>query len=153
MKIQVVLNEAANLNELFANAAVPWKWSFRGSEEVEADFTVGEIPYKFYAHVASATYDGPKNAWNVEFRQAGTRDRNKRFGLSGTGNAPQVMSTVVDILRTLLQSRGYITQLVFTAKEESRQGLYKRMVQRLLPLWHMEYSDTEFTVTKPEVQI
>lgn len=145
-----VLQEA--LNELFSNH-VNWKWSFRGSEEVEADFTVGDIPYKFYAHSASTTFDGPKDVWSVEFRQAGTRDRNKRFGLSSTGNAPLVMSTVVNIMRNMLEGRSYITKLVFSAKEESRQGLYKRMVQRLLPAWDVQQDGTEFTVTKPEVQI
>lgn len=149
-----VLQEA--LNELFSNH-VNWKWSFRGSEEVEADFTVGDIPYKFYAFADSAVVDDEGNdvwnMWSVEFRQAGTRDRNKRFGLSGTGNAPLVMATVVDIMRNMLEGRSYITKLIFSAKEESRQGLYKRMVQRLLPAWDVQQDGTEFTVTKPEVQI
>lgn len=145
-----ILQEA--LNELFSDH-VNWKWVFRGTDEVEADFTVGDIPYKFYAHNASTTFNGPKDTWSVEFRQAGTRDRNKRFGLSGTGNAPLVMSTVVNIMRNMLEGRSYITKLVFSAKEESRQGLYKRMVQRLLPAWNVQQDGTEFTVTKPEVQI
>lgn len=149
-----VLQEA--LNELFSND-VNWKWTFRGTEEVEADFTVGDIPYKFYAFADSAIVDDEDNdiwnVWGVEFRLAGTRDRNKRFGLSGTGNASLVMATVVDIMRNMLEDRPYITKLVFSAKEESRQGLYKRMVQRLLPAWDVRQDGTEFTVTKPEVQL
>jgi hypothetical protein len=39
--------------------------------------------------------------------------------------------------------------MTFAAKEDSRQGLYARMVKRLLPKWHLEQNGEAFVLTRP----
>jgi hypothetical protein len=141
------------LDELFKNASTNWKWGFRGSEEVEADFVVGEIQYKFYAY---ANVHKDPTAWEVEFKviEDGTpaNRSGNRYGITGTGNSAQVMSTVVDITKNFLfQYKHRITKLIFTAKEGSRRDLYARMVKRLLPDWDLKTEGGNFYLTAPKV--
>jgi 8-oxo-dGTP pyrophosphatase MutT (NUDIX family) len=75
----------------------------------------------------------------------------QKFGLTGTGNSAEVMSTVVDIMRAFLEKyQDKIQVLTFSAKEDSRQGLYARMVKRLLPNWTMTQKDEFFTLVAPK---
>jgi hypothetical protein len=61
------------------------------------------------------------------------------------------MSTVVDIMRAfLLKYKDKIQVLSFSAKEDSRQGLYARMVKRLLPDWTMKQSGEHFVLVAPK---
>jgi hypothetical protein len=124
----------------------PWKWSFQGSEEAVAVFHVGEVSYMFHAY-------GSDGDWEVEFKRHGNKlDRSQKFGLTGTGNSAEVMSTVVDIMRAFLaQYKDKIDALTFSAKEDSRQGLYARMVKRLLPDWDMrQMQGGHFVLLAPE---
>ena len=122
-----------------------WKWSFTGSEEAVAVFHVGEIPYMFHAY-------GADGQWEAEFKQHGSKlSRSQKFGLTGTGNSAEVMSTVVDIMRAFLEKyKDKIEVLTFSAKEDSRQGLYARMVKRLLPNWAMSQEGEYFTLVAPK---
>jgi len=122
-----------------------WKWSFQGSEEAAAVFQVGEVPYLFHAW-------GADGEWEAEFKRHGSKlDRIQKFGLTGTGNSAEVMSTVVDIMRAFLEKyKDKIAVLTFSAKEDSRQGLYARMVKRLLPDWRMQQKDEFFTLFAPK---
>ena len=132
------------LDELF-QPGKDWKWSFQGSEEAVAVFHVGEVPYMFHAY-------GPDPIWEVEFKQHGNKlNRSQKFGLTGTGNSAEVMSTVVDIMRSFLDKyKDKIEVLIFSAKEDSRQGLYARMVKRLLPDWTMKQEGESFVLTAPK---
>lgn len=144
------------ISELFEPKAPTWKWVFRGSEEATADFKVGDVPYRFYA------YSNGENDWEVEFKinsneydQNGKIKFGTKFGLAGTGNSAEVMSTVVDIMREFLEMyRGKIDTIGFTAEEPSRQKLYMRMMKRLLPDWTISTYDSGsglgFTVVAPE---
>ena len=122
-----------------------WKWSFQGSEEAVAVFHVGEVPYMFHAY-------GSDGEWEAEFKQHGSKlNRSQKFGLTGTGNSAEVMSTVVDIMRSFLEKyKDKIQVLTFSAKEDSRQGLYARMVKRLLPNWAMKQSGEHFVLVAPK---
>lgn len=136
------------INELFTGQK-QWEWNFQGSEEVAADFEVGNVVYRFYA------YSNPEDpsTWEVEFSAAGSGRRGSKFGITGSGNAAQVFGTVVSILKEFLFRRPDITTLRFTAEEPSRQALYKRMIARLLPGWSLQIShDKDFTVTKGNAQ-
>lgn len=132
------------IRELFQPGKKNWEWDFRGSEEVSATFMVVGIPYRFYAGTDS--YGAP-GTWEVEFSSRPTTGDFRghpraKFGLTGTGNATEVMSTVSDIMREFLQQyQGAVDSLVFSAAEPSRQALYKRMIQRLLPNWDMKTID------------
>jgi hypothetical protein len=62
----------------------------------------------------------------------------------------EVMSTVVDIMRAFLEKyKGKVTELVFAAKEGSRQGLYARMAKRLLPNWELHQDNEAFRLIAP----
>jgi len=125
-----------------------WRWSFQGSEEAVAVFHVGEVPYMFHAY-------GTDGEWEAEFKQHGSKlSRTQKFGLTGTGNSAEVMSTVVDIMRAFLDKyKDKIQVLTFSAKEDSRQGLYARMVKRLLPDWTMKQKDEFFTLFAPKQEV
>jgi 8-oxo-dGTP pyrophosphatase MutT (NUDIX family) len=122
-----------------------WRWSFQGSEEAVAVFQVGQVPYMFHAY-------GADGEWEAEFKRHGSKlDRIQKFGLTGTGNSAEVMSTVVDIMRAFLDKyKDRIEVLTFSAKEDSRQGLYARMVKRLLPNWSMKQQGEYFTLIAPK---
>jgi len=132
------------LDELF-QPGKDWKWSFQGSEEAVAVFQIGKVPYMFHAY-------GADGEWEAEFKRHGNKlDRMQKFGLTGTGNSAEVMSTVVDIMRAFLEKyKDKIQVLTFSAKEDSRQGLYARMVKRLLPNWTMTQKDEFFTLVAPK---
>lgn len=127
----------------------PWQWSFTGSEEAVAVFDVGGIPYQFYAY----TYSEDPTRWEVEFKNAtrgAEQGRTSKFGLTGTGNSAEVMSTIADIMREFLQRySGSISELTFTADEPSRRALYARMAKRLLPSWEIIQSGKNFTLSAP----
>ena len=135
------------LTELFQSSK-KWQWSFTGSHEAVAVFHVNEIPYRFYAYCEDMDGNGP---WEVEFKNATQGlGRTAKFGLTGTGNSAEVMSTVVDIMRAFLEKyKGKVTELVFAAKEGSRQGLYAKMAKRLLPDWKLYQDGESFVLVAP----
>lgn len=140
-------------NEILAELFEPGKdyeWSFTGSEEAVAVFHIGEIPFQFHAY----TYPEANGTWEVEFKNAERgRTRYGKFGLTGTGNSAEVMSTITDIMREFLQRyQGKVTALTFTADEDSRQSLYARMAKRLLPNWQLRQDDKMFVLTAPVEQ-
>jgi hypothetical protein len=132
------------IRELF-EPGKSWQWEFTGSEEAIATFHVGEVPYMFHAY-------GADGEWEAEFKQHGSKlSRTQKFGLTGTGNSAEVMGTVVDIMRAFLSKyKNQIQVLTFSAKEDSRQGLYARMVKRLLPSWTMKQSGEHFVLVAPK---
>jgi hypothetical protein len=144
--------------ELFSGGK-QWKTTFSGSEEYTAEFRAGEIDYTFHAY--KPRVDKEPEFWDVEFKVTNTprsRDReidgaeqyNKKFGITGTGNSAEVMSTVVDIMRSFLREHNDISKITFSAKEDSRQKLYKAMISRLLPGWRVSQDAAEYTLTKPK---
>lgn len=137
--------------ELFQSGK-DYKWEFRGSEEVFARFTVGDIEYLWAARVEDMR--NPQT-WTISFSRSGQVQQDKMFGLTGTGNSAEVMSTVIDITRQFLQEYGdKVLELRFSSKEESRTKLYVRMVKRLLPDWNLHTrnvrGDTDFYLTNPK---
>lgn len=136
--------------ELFQSSK-NWTWEFRGSEEAFASFTVGEIEYLWSARVMNQRNP---NDWVVAFQVREKGDWDKTFGITGTGNSAEVMSTVVDITRSFLQAYGNkVLELKFSSGEDSRTKLYARMVKRLLPTWNLHTAkvagDTDFYLTNP----
>jgi hypothetical protein len=122
------------LSELF-KPGKDWYWQFKGSEEAFASFEIGDIEYLWAARVENIR--NPKT-WTIEFRARNESEQEKMFGLTGTGNSAEVMSTAIDITRAFLQEYGdKVLELRFSSKEESRTKLYVRMVKRLLPDWNL----------------
>ena len=140
----VIKQHSSRIDELFTGGN-KWQWDYNSANEAEATFVVGQIQYKFYA------YSSEQGVWEVEFKiMEGGNPRN-RFGITGTGNAAIVMSTVTDIMQEFLEMhKGNITTLTFTADESSRQALYARMVKRLLPSWTLTQKHKQFVLTAPK---
>lgn len=133
------------ITELFTGGK-KWNWDYNSSTESEATFVIGEIQYKFYA------YSSEQGVWEVEFKVVEGGDPKNRFGITGTGNAALVMSTVTDIMREFLEMyKGTITTLTFSADEGSRQALYAKMAKRLLPNWPLTKNHKQFVLTSPNL--
>ena len=142
------------VTELFKPGKSNWKWKFRGSEEAIAGFVAGDRNYVWQAF----TSPGNPTKWEIQFRLIRDIDKDPEdldlFGTTGTGNSAEVMSTAVDITRAFLKDYGLdrVEELTFNAKEDSRIGLYAKMIKRLLPGWDMysrktEHNGMEFYLT------
>ena len=133
------------LNELF-DGGKDWKWTYQDKNQAEAKFTVGDVNYTFSA---GQDPDEAPGDWDVEF--AATQPlTSPSWGLTGTGNSAQVFGTVVEIMKSFITNKkASIRRMTFAAKEDSRQGLYARMIKRLLPKWNLEQSGEAFVLTRP----
>jgi len=126
------------LNELFQQGKKNWEWKFRGSEEARASFTVGDRTYHWQAFSRKPN----SKKWEVQFMMD-RKDTDPQYmdiwGTTGTGNSAEVLSTAVDIIREFLQKYGLdkVEEITFNAKEDSRIGLYAKMIKRLLPDWDL----------------
>ena len=142
---EIVLENYRHLSELF-KPGQEWKWNHQGYSEAVATFQVGEVPYEFHAYS-----EGNDEEWDVEFKRVGyDLDKPQKYGLTGTGRSAEVMSVVVDIIRSFIKEyKDDISVLRFTAKEGSRQGLYGKMINRLLPSWSLEQDGETFVLRAP----
>jgi hypothetical protein len=126
------------VTEVFQPGKQNWEWLRRGSEEANAQFKVGDREYRWDAFTQRAN---PKK-WVIQFRLIRTLDDDPKmdlFGQTGTGNSAEVLSTAVDITRAFLKEYGLdkVEEITFNAKEDSRIGLYAKMINRLLPDWDL----------------
>lgn len=122
------------------------KWSEPNDEHVVADFTVGNMKYRFNAYTDS---DEAPGVWEIEFESLGGPTR---FGINQTGRSAEVFTVVANIIKEFISKKNpKIKRLTFAAKEGSRQDLYVRMVRRLVPDWKFEFDsdDGGFILTKP----
>jgi hypothetical protein len=122
------------------------KWSEPNDEYVVADFTVGNMKYRFNAYTDS---DEAPGVWEIEFESLGGPTR---FGINQTGRSAEVFTVVANIIKEFISKKNSkIKRLTFAAKEGSRQNLYLRMVRRLVPDWKFEFDsdDGGFILTKP----
>jgi hypothetical protein len=121
-------------------------WRELNDEYIVADFTVGNMKYRFNATTDS---DEAPGVWEIEFESIGGPTR---FGINQTGRSAEVFTVVVNIIREFISKKNpKIKRLTFAAKEGSRQDLYVRMVRRLVPDWKFEFDsdDGGFVLTKP----
>jgi len=134
-----------SIRELF-DGGKDWKWTYQDKNQAMAEFTVGDVYYTFSA---GQDPDEAPGDWEIEFaakKEAGTAS----WGVTGTGNSAQVFGTVVEIMKAFIASKkASIRRMTFAAKEDSRQGLYARMVKRLLPKWNLEQKGEAFVLTRP----
>jgi len=155
------------ITEVFEPGKKNWEWQRRTDDEAIANFIVGDRKYQWvaYSHVR---VNNPLK-WEVQFRLIRNQDDPEDldlFGTTGTGNSADVLSTAVDITRSFLEQYGVekVEEITFNAKENSRIGLYAKMIKRLLPGWDLyqkysEYNGMEYHLTdrraydKPENKI
>jgi hypothetical protein len=137
------------LTELFTDNKVPWRWSFKGSEESFAEFKIGNIPYQVHIYAYNE-----EDEWEIEFSALQyddeTQDRTNLYGITKTGNSAAVLSVVLEIIKAFIELNiKKIHSLKFSAKEGSRKSLYLKMVQRLAPDWELEQDGESFSLVKP----
>jgi predicted chitinase len=126
------------VNELFKPGKTNWEWARLGRDEVSAFFKVGDREYLWQAFTGSNP-----TKWEIQFRLIRKPDVDPDeldlFGKTDTGNSAEVMSTAVDITRAFLKEYGLdrVEEITFNAKEDSRIGLYAKMIKRLLPGWDL----------------
>jgi len=146
------------ITEIFQSGKKNWEWIRRDNTYASARFSVGDRTYTWQAHGAESDNDGPTR-WILEFRierELADPDRLDVWGKTGTGNSAEVMSTAVDITREFIKEYGdKISELTFDAKEDSRIGLYAKMIARLLPGWELNQTynknfGMEFRLTNPK---
>ena len=143
------------LTEVFQPGKTNWEWKRRNDHNAIASFAVGDREYQWDAF----TQYGDANKWEIQFRllrKNDDPDELNLFGKTGTGNSAEVMSTAVDITREFIKEYGdKVSEITFNAKEDSRIGLYAKMIQRLLPEWELNQvynksAGTEFHLTNPK---
>jgi hypothetical protein len=141
------------ITELFQPGKTNWEWARLGRDEASAFFKIGNREYLWQAFELRNS-----KKWEIQFRLIRKPDVDPDtldlFGTTGTGNSAEVMSTAVDITRAFLKQYGLdnIEEITFNAKEDSRIGLYAKMIKRLLPNWDLyskkdPYDGMVFTLT------
>ncbi len=142
------------ITEIFQPGKKNWEWVRKDNNYASASFSAGNRTYTWQAH---SDNDGPTR-WILEFRiqrELADPDKLDVWGKTGTGNSAEVMSTAVDITREFIKEYGdKISKLTFDAKEDSRIGLYAKMIARLLPEWELNQTfnknfGMEFRLTNP----
>lgn len=112
---------------------VPYSWSEKRDSFCAARFKVGEVPY-----LCEFGVYGHGGKWNTAFYvdkelspEVKAKFKNKdAAGVTGTGNAGAVLSTVVAITREFIEF-AHPTQITFSARGSSRVSLYEAMMRRL----------------------
>jgi hypothetical protein len=143
------------ITEVFQPGKTNWKWRRQSSDEAFASFVVGDREYQWHA----VHWCPDPTKWEIQFRLMREKtdpDGLDLFGRTGTGNSAQVLSTAVDITREFIKQYGIdkVKEIKFNAKEDSRIGLYAKMIQRLLPDWDLyqkytKYNGMEYRLTDP----
>jgi hypothetical protein len=106
------------INELF-DTDLPVRILSQSSDSFIAKFTVGDEEYTFDADLD--TNDGE---WYITFMAGGRED------ITGTGNAAQVFSGIIKLMKMFIKSYSPHT-LAFHAKEKSRIKLYDRFAKMI----------------------
>jgi|GEM_PF-3566210 len=120
------------LQELFNNP-VPFTLINKSFTGNVYNFSVGDLEYRCdIANMGTFQYD-PYNlgkevmdhTWDISF--ALKKGRGSDYGITNTGNAPIIFSTVVSIIKSFIKTMAPSGELFFSfsAKENSRQKLYK----------------------------
>jgi hypothetical protein len=111
-------------------------------------FWVGEIPYLY-----RALNNKGNGLWIIEFID-NSRSDSDMYKITGTGNASQVMGTVLNITQQFLETHADdVVAISFMAKESRRDSLYKKIAAKFLPDWTMEQKGVILTYTKPKKHV
>ncbi len=116
-----------DLNEIF-DSPVPWKWTKQSKNEFEASFEINNK--KFSVGLGTDFFnDSSNNEWYLSFSQDYPTFST---GITNSGDAGQVLSTVMSIVRDF-ENKVKPQRIFFTSEGRSRRNLYQKMLQRYLP--------------------
>jgi hypothetical protein len=127
------------ITEIF-DKPYPWHWK---SQYSRASFTIDSgLKYKvFFSRMYGGRYDDGVPMDEFTFGLDERPDESnpaaieKLYSITGTGDQFKVFATVIDILKTYLNSQ-HPTVLYFSAKEPNRKRLYRhffKMASSILP--------------------
>ena len=123
--ITEVFDKPLKWNE-FLNRRMGTRGAIRKSE-----FRIGDLGYVITLRFAKTSKYG--KAMSVEFGigdEGGVRKgHGSKHDISGTGNAGQIIATVLDYTKNVMKKEKPNT-IIFTAKEPSRKKLYKAIANR-----------------------
>lgn len=129
------------LNEVF-KGGVQWETTRHDPDKFEADFTLSGNYYTFLAYVVNEY----ENIWVVEFAYKADKFSNRRrYDIMKLGSSFGVFATIVSIMRSFI-AKYNPASIVIEAEEPSRMSLYRKMVARLLPTWHITPSPDPITI-------
>ena len=113
-----------------------WVWEVQSENAWSATFSTGP-------HAYSVTFERCGQYWHVEF-SADDYEWPVSIGLTGSGNAFKILATVIDTIRSFVAQQRNVT-LYFTAYEESRKSLYRKLISKVTDpsLQSASYEDSE----------
>ncbi len=120
-----------DLNEIF-DTPVLWRWMIQDPTRFRAIFGIKEKEY-----IVSFYDPDKKNSWYLSFKQ---EYHPTGFGITHTGDAGQVMATVLAIIKDF-ENRIKPDHIEFEGYGKSRNDLYQKMLKKYLP---PQYTKTQF---------
>ena len=119
------------LRELF-DKPTPYEWTSKDPHQWTAEFEINNIKYEFVAYIPNP-YPEEDDEVEIEIEFFHRLPNGApTFKVSGVGNQHQVFTTVVDIIKDLIdQTKPDV--IIYSATEPNRARLYHRMLTRLLP--------------------
>ena len=131
-----------NINEMFNNP-IPIRWIKTTNNNWKGEFVVSnpEEQKKYIINIIKLENEMP---WEIVFDLV--QGKKKTQDITGTGDAIQVFSTVLNGIKQWM-NKVNPDAFILSAREPSRQSLYRRMLQ-FLPkkTWEVEDLGTSFYV-------
>lgn len=128
-----------------------WKWETKGAGVAVVNFKVKENEYTWRA---VATDSNNPVDWSFQFHLKDHPD-NEEIKLNNKGYSMEVMSTVIDITKTLIREETVLV-LRFSGNGDSHKKLYTRLTKRLLPEWELKITKgiggSEFCAINPKAK-
>jgi hypothetical protein len=142
---EFIADKEAELSEMFTNpTTIRWAKT-NGSGQWKGDFFIGDKRY-----ILNFVKMDAQMPWEIVFDlvQNGKKTQN----ITGTGDAVQVFSTVLSGIKQWMKAVNP-PSFILSAREPSRQSLYRRMLQ-MLPkkIWSVEDLGTSFYVTNKTIE-
>jgi hypothetical protein len=138
-----------NVREVFDKPVpIEWDWDYDWANEMRASRAEFVIDGRLY----QAYWELTEKSTRMLFEFADISTEANMHKITGVGNQHAVFATVVEILRTIMNS--YPIEVIdFAADEPSRQKLYMHLIRRYLPGWKVSEKNLNgmrvYTVTKP----
>ena len=118
------------LYEIFDKIA-PYKKTWESDDILDYEFIINNTKFE-----TSFYKPEPNDPWNITFSdldaeiQNAQNDEESGMGMTNKGNAFQVMSTVIAIIKEFLKLKKP-TEIVFSSSNDSRTKLYLRLTKLL----------------------
>lgn len=124
MKIKLMLEELTTK---------PVKFTIKDdSDKFESEFKVGDIEYEFLGIKRLLKKINKKTKleyWNIGFYVKEEKDLEKSIGITNSGSANVVFSTIIDIMKKFINSHNPEAILFSSRANRGRMALYNRFIK------------------------